>query len=109
MPLEIDHLLPEALDGTSEEANLWLACSNCNQHKWVKTTEIDPVTRAEVMLFNPRQQDWNEHFAWQTDGLYIVGLTAIGRATVAALDLNNAYIVRSQRIWISWSMHPPID
>ena len=29
-PMEIDHLIPEALGGRTEEENLWLACSSCN-------------------------------------------------------------------------------
>lgn len=107
--LEVEHILPEALGGSSEEANLWLACSTCNHAKWTKTTAIDPHTNVTVALFNPRQQQWNDHFAWTEAGLYVVGLSATGRATVAALDMNNAYIVRARHIWIQWGMHPPRD
>jgi 5-methylcytosine-specific restriction endonuclease McrA len=33
IPLVVDHLIPEALGGLTEEDNLWLACSPCNLYK----------------------------------------------------------------------------
>ncbi|OQY59936.1 MAG: hypothetical protein B6245_04170 [Desulfobacteraceae bacterium 4572_88] len=38
----------------------------------------------QIVLFNPREQNWSEHFRRSDDGLHIIGLTAIGRATVNA-------------------------
>jgi hypothetical protein len=32
----IDHIIPEALGGLTEEDNRWLACSLCNNHKGVR-------------------------------------------------------------------------
>jgi 5-methylcytosine-specific restriction endonuclease McrA len=32
-PMEIDHIVPESLGGPTEEQNLWLACSLCNDSK----------------------------------------------------------------------------
>ena len=29
-PMEIEHIIPTALGGQTEESNLWLACSLCN-------------------------------------------------------------------------------
>lgn len=109
MPLEIEHIIPEAQGGSSAEDNLWLACSNCNQKKWTKTTAVDTQTGDEVTLFNPRQQTWKDHFVWEANGLYLVGLTATGRATIEALDMNNAYILHTRQIWIQWGLHPPQD
>ena len=107
MPLEIEHIIPEAQGGSSDEDNLWLACSPCNQKKWMKTSAVDAQTGEAVPLFNPRQQKWEEHFAWEADGLYVVGITAIGRATIDALDMNNAHIIHTRQIWIQWGLHPP--
>jgi len=39
-----------------------------------------------VSIFNPRQQKWKEHFTWNDVQLF--GLSATGRATVEALNLN---------------------
>jgi hypothetical protein len=37
-------------------------------------------------LFNPRENDWNEHFEW--DGPRLRGKTPIGRATIDVLAIN---------------------
>jgi 5-methylcytosine-specific restriction endonuclease McrA len=34
-PMEIDHIIPESLGGVTEEENLWLACSLCNDHNQI--------------------------------------------------------------------------
>jgi hypothetical protein len=47
---------------------------------------IDGETGQIVPLFDPRKQDWWEHFAYQQ--AEIVGLTPTGRATVAVLNMN---------------------
>jgi hypothetical protein len=60
-PMEIDHLIPEALGGLTEEVNLWLACSLCNDHKADRIAAPDPLSGEVVRLFNPRQQSWCDH------------------------------------------------
>lgn len=79
-PMHVEHIIPEAVGGSSEEDNLWLACPLCNGYKGTKTHEIDPETGMEVQLFNPRVQIWKEHFAWSTDGTKIIGQSPTGRA-----------------------------
>ncbi len=112
-PLVIDHLIPEALGGPTEEDNLWLACNQCNLHKGDRATARDPLTEAWVPLFNPRRQAWAEHFRWAAAGDEIVGLTPVGRATVQALRLNRPLLVRARCGWVragGWvqaGWHPP--
>ena len=62
MPMELDHLIPESLGGLTEEDNLWLACSLCNDSKNCRIAFEDPASGEVVRLFNPRHQDWHEHF-----------------------------------------------
>ena len=62
-PMEIEHIVPESLGGPTEEENLWLACSLCNEHKGNRIAAVDPVTGEMVRLFNARYQRWREHFA----------------------------------------------
>lgn len=107
--MEIEHLLPRALGGLTAETNLWLACSLCNEYKGARIVAIDPISDLFVALFNPRQQDWHEHFAWNAQSDLIIGLTATGRATVAALRLNRPLLVRSRQIWVAARLHPPHD
>jgi len=113
--LLIDHIIPRATFAPDDpkmhaEENLWLACNICNGHKSDKTHETDPVTRERVPLFNPRTQHWYEHFKWSDDGIRVIGITPIGRATVIALHLDSdpdALQVRSN--WVSVGWHPPKD
>lgn len=107
--MQIDHLLPEAQGSLTEEGNLWLACSDCNTCKSDQTVVLDPLTGDFVMLFNPRQHDWREHFAWTAEGDYINGRTPIGRATVAALKLNRPLLARARRLWVRLGAHPLSD
>lgn len=105
--LEIDHLLPESLGGSSEEANLWLACPHCNGAKAARIDAIDPKTGETVPLFNPRTDKWLEHFIWADEGAFIEGITQVGRATVEALKMNHPDIVAARRMWIDVGWHPP--
>ena len=105
--LEVEHIIPLAKGGTNDEANLWLACPICNRHKADKVTSVDPETGVAVSLFNPRPQRWTDHFRWSSDGLRVVGLTPVGRATVVALQLSedpDALLVRSYWVLAGW--HP---
>lgn len=101
--------MPEAKGGLTEEGNLWLACPVCNGFKGDRTTALDPLTGETVALFNPRRHRWQEHFAWTAEGDYIIGQTAIGRATVAVLKLNRPLLVRARRLWSRIGVHPPED
>jgi hypothetical protein len=106
--LEIEHIIPLCHGGDNDEENLWLACPICNRYKGSKTTGIDPETNEIAPLFNPRNQRWFAHFRWSADGLYVVGLTAVGRATVAALHLSDdADALQVRSFWIMAGWHPP--
>jgi hypothetical protein len=107
--LEIEHIVPTAVGGADNEGNLWLSCRMCNLFKGAKTHARDPHTGRRVRLFNPRRQRWSQHFVWGADGTEVRGLTPTGRATVAALQLNNmiALVVRAE--WVSAGWHPPSD
>ena len=108
-PLTIEHIIPVARGGSSDEENLWLSCRRCNQYKGVQIEASDPRTGELVPLLNPRTQSWQEHFAWSGDGYRIIGLTSTGRATVVALRLNNDEIVAARRLWVGVGWHPPRD
>jgi hypothetical protein len=106
--LEIEHLVPRAQGGSDEEENLWLSCSLCNRYKGAQTSATDPLSGDAAQLFNPRCDKWSEHFRWSADGVKIEGLTPAGRATVAALRLNNELAVEVRRNWMRAGWHPPV-
>ena len=107
--LEVEHLMPLAKGGSDEEDNLWLSCSLCNRYKGAQISATDPLTGNIAPLFNPRHDNWGEHFRWSTDGVRIEALTPAGRATVEALKLNNEVAVEVRRNWVRAGWHPPED
>ena len=44
---------------------------------------------------------------WEQAGIHLIGLTATGRATVVALDMNNPLILFARRRWVNAGWHPP--
>jgi hypothetical protein len=104
-----EHLLPEARGGPTRRTNLWAACRQCNALKGDYVEAIDPETGIYAPLFNPREQDWSEHFVWIDAGARIAGRTPTDRATMAALALNRPLLVRARRRWIIAGWHPPAE
>ncbi|AFY41352.1 HNH endonuclease [Nostoc sp. PCC 7107] len=86
-PHEIDHIIAEKHDGKTDAENLALTCWRCNRHKGTDLGSFDPQTGVFSFLFNPRTQQWSEHFSFSE--LTIVGLTDVGRTTVHLLQMNN--------------------
>jgi HNH endonuclease len=87
LPFHIDHIIAQKHGGQSKSENLAWACFSCNLRKGPNIAGLDPETGGLMPLFNPRTDGWTDHFAW--DGLLLRGKTAIGRATVAVLDINH--------------------
>jgi len=42
--MHVDHIIPLARGGASDESNLWLACAWCNSFKGDATHAVDPET-----------------------------------------------------------------
>ncbi len=85
--------------------NLALACFLCNRYKGSDVAAFDPSTGDVVRLFDPRRQQWNDHFTLQ--GALIVPLTATGRATAALLRLNAPERVIERRELLRVGRYPP--
>jgi hypothetical protein len=101
----IDHIIPRAEGGATAAENLALACVSCSLRKEARRSAVDPETGRSVTLFHPRRQRWARHFRW--DGVAVVGLTATGRATVAALQMNRPLILAIRREEALRGRHPP--
>ena len=101
---EIDHVIATKHRGATTLDNLVLACLPCNRHKGSDLTSIDDMTGKVTLLFNPRQQKWDEHFAL-SDGR-IVGKTAVGRTTTLLLQFNDLERLRLRRSLIARSLYP---
>lgn len=110
----LDHLIPQSLGGDDSVKNLALACHRCNGRRYNFTDGVDPKTQTIVPLFNPRTDEWSKHFVWSRDRTQIAGKTAIGRATIERLDMNDdrhdeGSIRQARRLWIRGGWHPPTN
>lgn len=92
----VDHVIPRKSGGETTLSNLALACVSCSLRKGAALTVQDPETGESIRVFNPREQDWDEHFHL-TGSFEIVGLTATGRATAARLLMNRPLAVEIRR------------
>ena len=105
----VDHVLPRVGGGKTNLENLCLACPGCNGAKLDQQSGLDPVSGNSVALFNPRQHQWKEHFAWDSEGITIIGLSDIGRATIETLRLNRPLATSARRVRVTFHRHPPVD
>jgi hypothetical protein len=103
---EVEHIFPTSLGGGDDSANLALACRSCNSFKSDSKTGWDDVTAAEVPLFDPRNDRWDQHFSVNFDAGMIHGLTPTGRATVSQLRMNDPQPLTARLIWIELGLFP---
>ena len=96
----IDHIIPTKHGGRDSNDNLCLACPDCNGYKGSDIASFDPLTGDLTRFYNPRAQQWDDHFELHVDTT-IVGLTQEGRATVAILRLNlPRRVIERYEAWI---------
>ena len=105
----IDHVIPRNRGGSTDPTNLALTCPHCNAHKWTATDGPDPATGETAPLFHPRADVWADHFEWSRDqpGV-LVGRTAAGRATIAALRINDADVIELRRLLAELGLFPEV-
>jgi hypothetical protein len=98
---------PDVVRGYRIE-NLALACPRCNAAKWTHVRATDPLSGDTVPLFNPRTQDWVDHFRWlAADPALLEPFTPEARATAALLELNGLRHVEVRRWLMVLGLHPP--
>lgn len=91
--------MAEQHGGATEAENLAFACCFCNRYKGPNLSGVDRVNQRVVRLFNPRSQQWNDHFRWE--GAVLVGRTEVGRATIATLCINRSDAVAVRELLMS--------
>jgi hypothetical protein len=104
---EFEHITPRSVGGETVFGNICLACPTCNRYKADRTTAVDPRAQETVFLFHPHRDAWTDHFKWNEDATEIIGVTATGRATIAALRMNRPQLIRVRRMWVAMAEHPP--
>ena len=98
LKFHIEHITAKQHARDDTLANLALACGFCNRHKGPNIAGIDPDSNNLTRLFHPRLDGWNDHVRWR--GARLVGLTDVGRATVAVLAMNHPLQVATRQLWI---------
>src|SRR5262249_1854735 len=81
-----DHIISEKHGGSTAAENLAFACVACNQAKGSDVGSIHWETKAFIRLFNPRTDEWAEHF--ELVGSRIEGRTPMGVVTARLLGFN---------------------
>jgi len=91
LPFQLDHVIAEKHAGETSLDNMAYACLHGYSFKGPNLAGRDKETDETVRLFDPRRDDWHDHFQW--DGAVLCALTAIGRVTIAVLRINVPYRV----------------
>lgn len=101
----IEHIIAEKHRGSSTEDNLCLSCPACNGFKGSDVGSMDWEGSGKfVMLYNPRQQVWDDHF--RLNKAHIESLTPEGRVTAFLLRLNSPRRLKERSLLISLNRYP---
>ena len=84
----IDHIISLKHGGETVEENLAYSCSIYNENKGSDIATILEDPRKAILLFNPRQDTWQNHFGILETG-EIIPKTPTGAATIKILNLNH--------------------
>lgn len=84
---QIDNILSEKHGGPTTLENLAFCCRPCNIFKGSDLVTVLPGSDDYIPLYNPRKDNWVEHFSLESDGT-IISLTLTGEATLKMLKFN---------------------
>ena len=98
-PFQVDHIRATKHSGLTSLQNLAWSCLPCNVFKGPNVAGYDPESDSLQPLFNPRRDDWSDHFEWT--GAELVGLTPIGRTTIQVLRINETDRVELREVLIA--------
>ncbi len=102
----LDHFIPLSQGGSDDLENIILACGGCNKRKSDFTKLIDIITGEESSLFNPRTDNWFEHFTWNEDFTILTGITSKGRVTEKLLELNRLGLITLRKSMLALKAPP---
>lgn len=96
---EVEHIVPPLAGGANEFENLALSCRSCNVFKSNFLTGIDESGYETQRLFNPRIDEWTEHFELNPQTLEISALSEVGRGTILRLRFNSEKQRQARILW----------
>ena len=83
---QVDHIIAEKHGGQTTAENLAFTCAFCNRHKGSDIGSIAPSNNEFTRFYNPRIDDWNEHF--EIEEYVLKPLTPVGETTASILQFN---------------------
>lgn len=101
----VEHVLPRSLGGQTTLDNLAWACPSCNLHKSDRVSVPNPESGQRVPLFDPRRDCWEAHLEFL--GFEINGLSMIGKALIAAFELNHERRQKIRQAEAFFDLFPP--
>ena len=99
LTFHIDHIISLKHGGSSDISNLAYACPVCNLNKGTDIATVIGPADQPIPFFNPRRDNWNEHFQIESSGL-IIAKTKEGNATLKILDLNSPDSIIERKVLI---------
>jgi hypothetical protein len=105
-PFEVEHIIPLSRQGSDDAANLALACRSCNLRKGNRISGLSSRSNVEERFFNPREDQWSEHFQVNRASGEVVGITLIGAVTVEYLEMNSPAQVAARQLWVRLNLYP---
>jgi len=94
----VDHVISLKHGGQTVIENLALACGTCNSNKGTDLGTVIGESDAIVRFFNPRKDNWEEHFEVY-DGV-IYAKTSIGQATIKIFRFNDIERILERKLLI---------
>jgi hypothetical protein len=104
VPFQIDHIIAKQHGGETVLENLAWSCFHCNTFKGPNIGGIDPEGGRLTRLYHLRLDHWEEHFSWS--GVTLTGLSAVGRATIAVLKINDPDYVAVRQALLNEGVFP---
>jgi len=103
--LQIDHITSLKHSGETAAENLAYACTLCNRSKGTDLGTRLEKGGAIIPFFNPRRDDWFEHFEADENGV-IVPKSLIGEATTKIFGMNHADSIIERKLLIASGKYP---
>src|SRR5437660_1715735 len=104
---QVNHVIGEKHGGAAVPENLALTCPECKTAKNTCLGTYDPLTDKLALFFDPRRDNWWEHFILV--GARIEGLTASGRGTALFFHFNDPDRIEERKGLIADRLYPTAE
>lgn len=101
----VDHIISQKHGGPTALDNLAYGCPDCNHFKGSDIATISENDRDTIVrFFNPREDNWADHFELQEGAIY--GKTPIGIATIKIFRFNDVERVIFRKALLAMKQWP---